>query len=116
MLPILQKQWHISDLQVSLLGSLVYLGYMAGSLLSGFIADRYGRKNPIIISSFVMFLLALAGAFMPEYISYTVLRMLLVACVGFIIPVAFSMLAENTPVKQRGVVLAIIGLFYTAGE
>ena len=72
---------------------------MIGSILSGFLAESYGRKKTIIVSSIIMFIVSLAGAYMPEYISYTLFRMLLVACVGFIIPIAFSMLAENTPIK-----------------
>jgi hypothetical protein len=36
--------------------------------------------------------------------------------VGFIIPISFSALAENTPMKQRGYVLVCIGIFYTMGE
>lgn len=38
------------------------------------------------------------------------------ACIGFIIPISFSMLAENTPIRFRGVVLISIGIFYTMGE
>lgn len=38
------------------------------------------------------------------------------ACIGFIIPIAFSMLAENTSLKHRGIVLVSIGIFYTSGE
>jgi len=31
-------------------------------------------------------------------------------------PISFSMIAENTPIKQRGTILALIGIFYTLGE
>lgn len=30
---------------------------------------------------------------------YKIKRVLLVACVGFITPIAYTMLAENTPIK-----------------
>ena len=35
---------------------------------------------------------------------------------GFAVPITFTILAENTPLKQRGVMLALIGIFYTSGE
>lgn len=56
------------------MGSLIYSGYLIGSLLSGFIADRFGRKFPIFLASGLMFVCALIGAFMPNYILYTILR------------------------------------------
>jgi putative MFS transporter len=74
-LPILEKEWGISDFQESLMGSLIYSGYLVGSLFSGFIADRYGRKYPIFLASGIMFALALIGAFMPNYILYTTFRL-----------------------------------------
>jgi MFS family permease len=55
-----------------------------------------------------MFFVAIAGAFMPNFILYTafrysyrlsIIRIILVMCVGFMIPISFSMLAENTPIK-----------------
>jgi len=46
-----------------------------------------------------MFITAVMGAFMPNFILYTIFRVLLVACVGFITPIAYTMLAENTPIK-----------------
>ncbi|CAD8076798.1 unnamed protein product [Paramecium sonneborni] len=114
--PILEKEWNVSDSQKSLLGSLIYIGYFIGSLFSGVFADNYGRRSSLLWSSGIMFMCAIIGAFMPNFISYMIFRILLVTCVGFIIPVSFSMLAENTPLKSRGIVLVTIGFFYTAGE
>lgn len=71
--------------------------------------DKYGRKSTIVISSAVMFSVGFVGAFMPNFALYTtfrypplssyVQRVLLVTCIGFIIPITFSALAENTPMK-----------------
>ncbi|KAM3133742.1 hypothetical protein pb186bvf_014151 [Paramecium bursaria] len=114
--PILETEWNISGFEESLLGSLVYTGYFVGSLLSGPIADKIGRRKPLVVSSLLMFAVAFVGAFMPNFALYTIFRVILVACIGFIIPVAFSMLTENTPMKLRGIILVTIGIFYTAGE
>jgi len=81
-LPILEKEWGISDLDESLMGSFVYvgfeinifLGYLVGSLISGFIGDRYGRKHTIVVASGIMFIVGLVGAFMPNFTLYTIFR------------------------------------------
>jgi MFS family permease len=81
-LPILEDEWGITALDESLMGSFVYagnncirgIGYLVGSLLSGFVGDRFGRRHPIVISSAIMFTVGMAGAFMPNFVLYTVFR------------------------------------------
>jgi len=50
----------------------VYVGYFFGSLFSGEIADKFGRRVPIIIASLIMFIVALVGAFMPTFVLYLI--------------------------------------------
>ena len=71
--PILEKEWQITDNQKSLLGSLIYIGYFIGSLFSGVFADNYGRKPSLIYSSGIMFICAIIGAFMPNFVTYMIL-------------------------------------------
>ena len=35
---------------------------------------------------------------------------------GFVAPLAFSLLAENLPVKSRGIALSLVGVNYALGE
>ena len=48
------------------------LGYFVGSLLSGPIADKIGRRKPLVVSSLLMFAVAFVGAFMPNFALYTI--------------------------------------------
>lgn len=50
----------------------MYVGYFFGSLFSGEIADKFGRRVPIIIASLIMFIVALVGAFMPTFVLYLI--------------------------------------------
>jgi putative MFS transporter len=51
MIPLLHKEWDVSDNINELQTSLVFLGFIIGSLFSGKIADRYGRRIPFLYST-----------------------------------------------------------------
>jgi len=50
MIPILKNEWGMSDNEVSLQTSVIFLGFVVGSMLSGYFADKYGRKRPFLFS------------------------------------------------------------------
>ena len=47
---------------------------LVGSYVFGFIADKLGRKLASVISLCVIAIGLLLGAFMPEYVSFTIAR------------------------------------------
>ena len=112
----MEKEWGIGGYDESLLGSLVFTGYLIGSLFSGKLSDKYGRRWPLFFSSVLIFVFALASAASFSFWFFVLLRVLFGVVVGFSVPISFTVLAENTPVKQRGAMLALIGVFYTMGE
>ncbi|KAL4496579.1 hypothetical protein ABPG72_015940 [Tetrahymena utriculariae] len=114
--PMINDHWGLKTYQNSIMVSLVFTGYMIGSFISGKVSDKYGRKKPLVYASVGLFLSAILSAFAFEFISFTILRTIFGGFVGFIVPISFSVLAEITPIKQRGVILALVGIFYTFGE
>jgi MFS family permease len=97
--PILEKKWAITGFEESLLGSLVFTGYMIGSLFSGKASDIYGRRKPLLISSILMFAVALYCGFSFDFWFFMIFRILFGMIVGFCVPISFTMLAECSPVK-----------------
>ena len=89
---------------------------MIGSILCGIISESIGRVNSLRISSFLTMSFCIGSAYAVNFIMYTAFRFFLGCCVGFIIPISFSMIAETTPIKIRGFALIFIGVFYTSGE
>lgn len=53
------------------------MGYFCGSLISGEVADKKGRKGPINVASIIMFVVAVIGAFMPNFVLYTIFVILI---------------------------------------
>ena len=60
--------------KVSLVISMFMIGLMVGSILWGWMADKFGRKNTLMFSIILSSSGSLLGSFMPEYYSYTATR------------------------------------------
>ena len=40
--------------KIGMFGSVVFVGFLAGSLIGGVLCDKYGRKNPFLIASLMV--------------------------------------------------------------
>ena len=114
--PIFNKQYKPTFSLESLLGTSVYMGYFIGSLISGYFSDKYGRRRPVIYSNFLMIIIGLISAYPPNIEVFILLRGLFGIIVGFFSPLAYTIMAEITPLKYRGKYMVLLGIFYTLGE
>jgi len=114
--PVFQKQYKPTFNLESFLGTSVYVGYFIGSLLSGYFSDKYGRRRPVVYSNFFMIILGVLSAFPPNIEVFILLRGLFGIIVGFFSPLAYTIMAEITPLKYRGKYMVLLGVFYTLGE
>lgn len=116
LLPIFQNEWKATELELSILGTLVFLGYFIGSFIAGPIADKYGRKNPLIFSTFAWTVFAFLSAIASNIYYFMFYRFIFGIVVGFIWPVGFSLLTEYCPIDKRGKFLNVFQIFYPIGE
>jgi len=116
LVPIFQNEWNATEFQLSLLGTLVFFGYLIGSFIAGPIADKYGRKKPLIVSTLIWTIFAFLSAIASNMYDFMFYRFIFGIVVGFIWPVGFSLLTEYCPVDKRGKYLNIFQLFYPIGE
>lgn len=98
------------------IGTAVYVGYFIGALFTGQLADKYGRRRPLMVSTFLMIIFGCLSAFLDNLLAFIICRGLLGVIVGFYSPLSFTVLSEVTPAKVRGRYMALIGAFYTMGE
>src|SRR5436189_3477578 len=62
-LPFLKTQFNLDPVGEGFAAGCLALGAMLGCLLSGMMADRYGRKPGLLLSAIVFMLSSLAMAF-----------------------------------------------------
>lgn len=116
LLPVLEKEWHITDFEKSVLGSSTFVGFFIGCLLSGQLADRIGRKLPLIIGVLFNFSFGFISGFSEKYETLAILRLLFGVSVGIISPLSATYMCEVTPIHLRGKMLIFTGTFFSLGE
>ncbi|MBP2652162.1 MAG: transporter [Firmicutes bacterium] len=114
-LPQIKSQWNITDVQAGMLGSAGFAGMLIGALLSGYLADRYGRaiifKYTIVLYS----VFTVISAYATDFNMLVITRLIVGLGMGGLVPVGSAYLSEYIPSKIRGRVLAIFNAFFAIG-
>ncbi len=104
----LRAQWHLSSAVVTTLGTATLVGMLAGSLATGVLADRFGRRK-LILADFVLFVVAnAASALAPNFGILSGARLLTGVAIGMDFAVVFPFVAETAPPGRRGRTMAWI--------
>ncbi|SPF34173.1 Sugar phosphate permease [Syntrophobacter sp. SbD1] len=114
-MPQIGKAWALSPVQTGSLASWSLLGLGIGAIFAGMISDRIGRKRALGISCLVYSLFTMPIFFVPNYASFSILRVLAGVGLGACIPVAITMASEFAPAKNRGLLSAGILSFLMVG-
>lgn len=83
-------------------------GTVVGSVVWGWLADLYGRRASILLSSVMFVGTAICGA-MPSFWGNVGMCFLMGAAAGGMLPVTYALLAETMPSKHRGWSLVLVG-------
>ena len=86
-----------------------------GALLFGLLADRYGRRTPLMINVVFFSLVELLCGFAPSYAVFAVLRALYGIGMGGEWGVGASLAMENAPAKWRGILSGVLQSGYSVG-
>lgn len=99
--PSLVAEWGISKPQLAPVLSAALIGLTCGSLTSGPLADRFGRKRPLTLAVLV-FALASLGAWHAASLSeLTVWRFVTGIGLGAAMPNAVTLMSEYCPANRR---------------
>jgi putative MFS transporter len=83
-------------------------GTVVGSFLWGWLADIYGRRVSILLSTILFVSTSICGA-MPSFAWNLVMCFLMGSSAGGMLPVVYTLLAEVMPPKHRSWVLVLVG-------
>jgi MFS transporter, putative metabolite:H+ symporter len=95
--------------------SLTFLGTMVGSIVTGFLGDRYGRRFTYQANLLIFGLAALCAAFAPSMAWLVVMRFVMGIGLGAENVVGYSTMTEFAPARARGKWLALIAVFVVSG-
>jgi SHS family lactate transporter-like MFS transporter len=86
-----------------------------GALIFGWIADRYGRRTPLMIDVALFSILELATAFSPNFAVFLVLRALYGVAMGGEWGLGAALAMEALPPKRRGFFSGLLQEGYMVG-
>jgi putative MFS transporter len=112
--PGMRVEYGVDRATVSLLPLSALIGTAVGSFLWGALADLYGRRASILLSSVMFVGTSICGA-MPSFWWNVGMCFLMGAAAGGMLPVAYALLAEIMPTRQRGWCLVLVGGVGTIG-
>lgn len=95
--------------------SVTFLGMMLGSLVTGFLGDRYGRRFNYQANLAIFGLASIAAAFAPSMEALILLRFVMGAGLGAENVVGYSTMTEFVPPQARGKWLGVISVFVVSG-
>lgn len=111
----LAAQFHVP--KSSIVRTITYTLAMRplGAVVFGLLADRYGRRKPLMANVVFFSLVELLCGFAPSYTVFVILRTLYGIGMGGEWGVGASLAMENAPGKWRGVLSGILQSGYSAG-
>ena len=100
--PKLVKLWGVTVTQIAYVTSASFIGMFFGSLIGGWIADRWGRKNALTITTVWFAIFSFVSVFSWDVVSLGVLRVLTSAGLAAMTVVAVIYINEMYPAAVRG--------------
>jgi putative MFS transporter len=107
-LPGMSAEYGISKRVVAWFPFSALVGTTVGSFVWGWIADTYGRRVSILLSTILFVSTSICGA-MPLFQLNLLMCFLMGASAGGMLPVVYTLLAEVMPPKHRSWVLVLVG-------
>ena len=83
------------------LSTIMMLGLMLGSLLGGWLSDRFGRKVTMLVAVLIIAPVVTLSGVVPNYEYYAILRLICCTCLPFIWICCNSLLLEVFGSKHR---------------
>ena len=115
LLDTLAEHFHVPKRDVVFSITATLMMRPVGALIFGMMADRYGRRRPLMINVLFFSSIELLCGFAPNFTVFFILRMLFGIGMGGEWGVGASLAMEHAPVRLRGVLSGILQSGYSIG-
>ena len=109
------REFGKSDVEMALTISITLAFRPVGAFLFGLLADRYGRRLPLMIDLVFFSIVEVLSGLAPDYTTFLILRALFGIGMGAEWGVGASLVMEKVPVKLRGVFSGFLQQGYAMG-
>ncbi|HZS57454.1 MAG TPA: MFS transporter [Bryobacteraceae bacterium] len=110
------KEFHQPDTAVALSLTLTLAFRPVGAFIFGLLADRYGRRLPLMIDLIFYSIVEIATGFAPNFTTFLILRALFGIGMGGEWGVGASLAMEKVPPRWRGVLSGFLQQGYALGN
>ena len=114
-LTAIAKEFGRSDAEIALSITLTLAFRPVGAFIFGLLADRYGRRLPLMLDLIFYSIVEVLSGLAPSYWSFLVLRALFGIGMGGEWGVGASLVMEKVPPRLRGVFSGLLQQGYAAG-
>jgi SHS family lactate transporter-like MFS transporter len=115
-LTAMAREFHKSDAQIALVITMTLLFRPVGGFVFGLMADRYGRRLPLMINITTFAVAEILTGLAPNYTTLLVVRALFGVVMGGNWGVGASLAMEGAPAGRRGVLSGLVQEGYAAGN
>ena len=110
------KDFHVSDADMALSLTLTLAFRPVGAFIFGLLADRYGRRLPLMLDLVFYSVVEVLSGLAPNYTTFMVLRALFGIGMGGEWGVGASLAMEKVPPRLRGLLSGVLQQGYAAGN
>jgi len=114
-LTAIAKEFHKTDAEIALAITVTLAFRPVGAFIFGLMADRYGRKLPLMIDLVFFSIVEVATGFAPNYTTFFILRALFGIGMGGEWGVGASLAMEKAPKGRRGILSGLLQEGYATG-
>ena len=114
-LTAIAKEFHRSDAEIALSITLTLVFRPVGAFIFGLMADRYGRRIPLMIDLVFYSVVEVATGFAHSFTTFMVLRALFGIGMGGEWGVGASLAMEKVPPRLRGLLSGLLQQGYALG-
>jgi len=114
-LPVLIGQWHLAPAEVGVIISIGYIGQLVGALLFGWVAQRWGRLNSLLITILIFAAMSFACIYAWGAMALVVFRFIQGIGTGGEVPVASAYINEFIGANKRGKFFLLYEVLFPIG-
>jgi MFS transporter, SHS family, lactate transporter len=115
-LTAIARDFHKSDAQISLVITMTLAFRPVGGFVFGMLADRYGRRRPLMINIGFFAVAEVLTGLAPNYTALLIVRALFGVVMGGQWGVGASLIMEKAPAGRRGMLSGLLQEGYAAGN